>query len=138
MLGDPSAITGRYTMNEQTAFQAGLSFFYSNWTHITVDWLHLFEHGFGKQNEFLSETTPYIGAGLVAVISSLDRGASRRTRYFDTSDSNLALGIRVPFGAEWRAPRFPVGVFAEIAPGLTILPGTYAFIQLGIGARYYF
>lgn len=138
MLGDPSAITGRYTVDTKTAYQGGVSFFYKDWTQLYFDWLHLFENGFGKQTEFISQTTPYIGAGAVAVLTSSDRSVSRRSRYFDSSDETIAIGVRVPIGAEWRPAQFPIGVFVELAPGLTILPGTYAFLQLGIGARYYF
>ncbi len=139
ILGEPSAITARYNLDKVRAIDGGISFFYSRWTLLYIDGLYQFQGAFGRANSFFAQTTPYIGLGGVLVISDLPRRESRRERYFSDSDStDLAFGLRIPLGAEWRAVTAPIGVFAEIAPGLTILPGTNSFIQLGIGARFYF
>ena len=139
MLGDPNAITARYDMDSVRAIQGGLSFFYSNWTMAYVDGLYKFEGAFGRNNAFFAQTTPYIGLGGVFVFSNYARYESRRDRYFSTSDnSSFAFGLRVPLGMEWRPVTAPIGVFLELAPGLTILPGTFGFMQIGIGARFYF
>ena len=135
VLGDPSAITARYDFSSEKAIDGGLSFFSNDWVLVYVDGLYKFNDGFGHSHSFFAQTTPYIGAGAVIVSSS----KSRHDRYFSGSDSaNFALGIRVPLGAEWKPTRVPVGVFAEVSPGLVIIPGTYGFLQAGIGARYYF
>ena len=134
-LGDPSAVSGRYDYADDKAIDAGLSFFSNNWFLVYADGLYKFQDGFGHSHSFFAQTTPYIGGGLVAVSSS----SSRHDRYFSGSDNaNFALGFRIPLGAEWRPVRIPIGVFVEVAPGLVIIPGTYSFLQAGIGARYYF
>jgi hypothetical protein len=139
MLGEPSALTARYDKDNVRAIQGGLAFFYSSWTLLYIDGLYKFDGALGKGNAFFAQTTPYVGLGGVFVWSSLRRWESRRERYFSTSDdSNFALGLRVPLGMEWRAATAPIGAFIELAPGLTILPGTFGFMQIGIGARFYF
>jgi hypothetical protein len=64
---------------------------------------------------------------------------NRGDRYFaDNSSAAFALGMRIPFGLEWRPSEAPLGVFVELAPGLTLIPGTSSFFQGDIGIRYYF
>ena len=46
--------------------------------------------------------------------------------------------IRIPLGAEWNPRSAPIGVYAELAPGIGLAPGTFGFVEGGIGARFYF
>ena len=52
--------------------------------------------------------------------------------------SDLGLGIRVPFGMAYQFEGSPVDIFAEIAPGLSLLPDLAFYFGGGIGARYFF
>lgn len=139
VLGDPSALTGRYNLGGARAVDGGLAFALDRWVLVYGDYLHLFPGAFGRQAAFLAQTTPYLGIGGMLVISSKSEAEVRKERYFDEdSSSRVGLGLRVPIGAEWRPRSLPIGVFLELAPGLTIFPGTSGFLQGGLGARFYF
>ena len=51
--------------------------------------------------------------------------------------NDFLIGIRVPIGAQWWLTN-EFELFAEIAPGLAILPATEFDISGGIGLRYHF
>ena len=48
------------------------------------------------------------------------------------------FGARLPLGLSYLFPTVPIELFAEVAPGLSILPATNADISGGFGVRYYF
>ena len=50
----------------------------------------------------------------------------------------LGLGVRVPFGVEWKVADPPIGVFVEVVPVIAIVPQTTGIFQAGLGIRYYF
>ncbi len=53
------------------------------------------------------------------------------------ANDNLQLGARVPFGLRYFvAPR--VELFAEVVPGMRVIPDTGFDIDGGIGVRFYF
>ena len=137
ILGEPTGLTVKYDASAETAYDAGLSFDLSRWILVYGDYQHKFGniiHG-GPSAVLI----PYIGVGGVLVVSNRSDYETRGYRYFDSGKSaSVALGVRVPFGIEWRPEDLPLDVFAEIAPGITIIPGTYVFAQGGIGARYFF
>lgn len=67
----------------------------------------------------------YVGAG-----AKLEFSAGPR-------DETIA-GIRVPVGVSVQWINHPVEVFAEIAPGVEVVPSTEFDLMGGIGVRYYF
>jgi hypothetical protein len=139
ILGEPTGITGKYFMNQDYAIDGGLSFDFARWFLVYGDWLYHMRGGFGSRTEVAAATTPYFGLGGLVVVSTKSDFDIHRERYFtDSSANKIAMGLRIPIGIEWRAPTIPLGIFAEIVPGITIIPGTYGFIQGGIGARFYF
>jgi hypothetical protein len=139
VIGEPTGLTAKYRMNSEQAFDIGLSFDVSHWFLIYSDWLYHFPGGFGNKAPFFQQTTPYIGIGGLLIFSNRDEWETRHWRYYSTtSSSRTAVGVRIPLGAEWRAPSIPLGVFVELVPGLVIVPATDGFFQAGIGARFYF
>jgi hypothetical protein len=139
LIGDPTAITFKYDLDSIRSINGGLSFDLNRWTLIYVDGIYHYPNAFGRPNPFVAQLTPYLGVGGLIVISNRSEFERRRDRYFnDERDGSLALGMRIPLGIEWRPPAFPIGVFLELAPGLTIIPGTYGFVQGGLGARFFF
>ena len=48
------------------------------------------------------------------------------------------IGARLPLGIAYLFPSVPIELFAEVAPGLSILPATNADVSGGFGVRYYF
>jgi hypothetical protein len=52
--------------------------------------------------------------------------------------SDFALGARIPVGIAYHFEGAPVEIFAELAPGLALLPEISFYFGGGIGVRYYF
>jgi hypothetical protein len=137
ILGEPTALNLKYDSDELTAFDAGLSFNFDKWLLLYGDYQYKFP-GVFSNHRGLSQITPYVGVGLVVVVSNRSIDETRHYQYFtDSTSSKFALGIRIPVGFEWR-PSLPIGLFAEVAPGIAVIPGTIAFFEGGVGIRYYF
>jgi hypothetical protein len=136
ILGAPTALTGKYYMGREEAIDFGLAFDFDDYILLYGDYLAHFPGGFGRSSQFVSELVPYIGIGPVLVLDADDR--RRNDKYFADSDDDFGLGVRIPLGIEWMAPRFPLGIALEIVPGMIVIPGTDAFIQGGVAFRYYF
>lgn len=136
LLGSPSAISGKYWLNSKTAIDAGLSFGLSQYYTIYSDYLLHFPGGFGSRDHFVSQLIPYIGVGGVLGIVTEDRATE--DNYVGKKSGSAGLGVRVPIGIEWKSQQPSLGVFVEIAPGLSIMPKTDMFVNGGVGIRYYF
>ncbi len=136
ILGEPTALTVKYDATEETAYDAGLAFNLDRWILVYGDYHYKFANILRSHPGTL---VPYLGVGGVLVVSNKSELETRGFRYFDSSKSStVAAGLRIPFGIEWRPDQIPIGVFAELAPGITIIPGTYVFVQGGIGIRFFF
>lgn len=139
MLGEPSALTGKFIADSRVAYDMGLSFSFDRWFLVYGDWLYQVPGAFGRQNAFVARLSPYLGIGGVFIASQRSEYERRGERYFKSAGTNsIALGPRFPLGLEWRPASVPVGVFIELAPGITIVPATTAFFQGGFGARFFF
>lgn len=137
ILGEPSGISGKYWLDNRAAIDGALAFSFDNYFMLYSDYLYHFPGAFGHSNEFVSRLTPYIGIGVMLLVETEDTGAKGRT-YFQSNQGSAGLGVRIPLGMEWRPADPHLGVFAELAPGLGIVPATFGFLQGGIGIRYYF
>ena len=137
VLGDPTAITAKYWNSSNTAYDFGLSFFSGSYVSFYSDYLWHYP-GYWKSatNHFVASLTPYVGIGGIVVIAQSSR--ANNDHLLGTSSGSLGIGVRVPFGCEWRPTQPPIGVFAEIAPGMSIIPNTAILVQIGLGVRYYF
>lgn len=139
ILGTPTAITGKYDLSSRNAVDVGLSFFYSYSALVYSDYQWKFPGRFGNKNKFFSQTTPYIGVGGgIYSWNSYARYGDRPWGWNTNDSSGVGLYGRVPLGAEWLPKNPPLGVFAEVAPGLALLPGMGITFDIGVGARYYF
>ena len=97
----------------------------------------LFYGGFyTNSSEFVTQLTPYLGGGLTIALASETRAGEDRT-WFKRGET-FGIGIRVPGGIEWRAPKPPIGIYVELAPGISVISRTAFLFQGGVGARYYF
>jgi hypothetical protein len=131
-IGEPSAITGKYWLDGRSAVDFGVSF---NLEHYLLIYSDYDMHWPGAFGGGAHELAPYLGIGGIMIFSN-DR-YWHDNRYY-SRDTSLALGLRIPLGIEWLPRGAPIGVFAEIAPGLTIIPATWGFFTGAIGARFYF
>lgn len=130
ILGQPSGLVAKFFTNKTQAIDLGLAYSMGGYFQAYVDELFHFFGAFSGSNKSMNPLTPYLGIG--AVFSSY--APSSGYIYYNSP----GLGVRVPLGLEWRFGRPDIGVFAEIAPGLTVIPATYGFVMGGVGIRFYF
>jgi hypothetical protein len=106
--------------SEKTALDAAVawSFAGDGWLHVHADFLI---HNYDLISVSQGSLPVYFGLGAYVGLSS-----------------DLSLGARVPFGIAYQFEEAPVEVFAEIVPGLTLLPGIDFYMGGGIGVRYFF
>jgi hypothetical protein len=136
ILGEPTGFTGKVWLQPHQAVDAGLAFSFDNYVLLYSDYLFHFPGLFGSSTDFLRQLQPYAGVGGELIISEDSSRGS--TTYYSSSGSSVGFAFRVPLGAEWLVPTAPIGIFAELVPGVGIVPGTYGFLQGGVGARWYF
>jgi hypothetical protein len=134
VLGEPSGLTGKYMVESAQAIDGGIAFSFQNFFLFWADYVWEFPALFGQSSDFVRRLTPYVGVGGIMLIST----RAGNTLFGATAGSSLGLGLRVPFGVEYIFNKVPIGIYAEIAPGVGIIPGTFGFLFGGIGARYYF
>ncbi len=136
IIGAPSAVTAKYMMTPSAAFDVGIAFSVSDYFLIYGDYLYHFVDAFGKGSRFASQLTPYVGVGGIVVVTNSTR--SDDDKFFGKNSGAFGVGVRIPVGLEWRPSKPTLGIFLEVAPGLSIIPKTTGFFQGGVGARYYF
>jgi hypothetical protein len=133
ILGQPTGFTGKFWIAPNQAVDAGLAWTLDSFFLIYGDYLLHFHGAFGTSDDFLRRLEPYAGVGAVLFIQETPNG-----KYFTSNGDSTGLGVRIPLGAEWLMRTAPLGFYAEIVPGMGVVPSTFAFVQGGIGARYYF
>ncbi|MGK5084134.1 DUF3996 domain-containing protein [Bdellovibrionota bacterium FG-1] len=136
IIGEPSGLSAQYFFNPERALDGGLAYSFNSFIFIFSDYLFHFPGVFGHGPRVPRDLSPYLGVGGVLLASTTSN--RKEGRYFTDQGSSVGLGIRLPFGLEWRPIRSPLEVFLEIAPGLGVIPSTFGFIEGGIGLRYYF
>lgn len=136
LLGDPSAVTGKYWLNQQEAIDAGIAFSFSDSFLLYADYLFHYPGAFKQNNKFINELSPYIGVGGLMAMTSSNR--DNADRFYGRTSGSFGLAVRVPLGIEWQLPKPSIGVFVEFVPGLSLVPSTSGLIQGGLGIRYYF
>jgi hypothetical protein len=119
MIGEPTGISAKLWTGEKTALDAGVawSFVGSGYMRIHSDLLwhnYILDMDQGK-------LPVYYGIGAKLLLAS-----------------ELGVGIRVPVGLVYLFESAPVDMFAELVPGLDLLPGTGFGMDAAIGVRYFF
>jgi hypothetical protein len=135
ILGNPSAVTAKYFMDDQAAIDGGLSFDLDDYVLLYGDYLYHYPELFAK-TEIVNILVPYFGVGGVFVITTDNRRDDKG--YLGNDSGSFGLAVRIPIGVEWKPKKPTIGVFAELAPGLAIIPDMDGFVQGGVGIRYYF
>ncbi len=122
ILGEPTGITGKYLLSDDSAIDAGAGWQTSgdDRIHVYADYLYhindLFDVGTGSLPLFF-------GAGL---------------RFISIEDDDDEFGIRLPVGLEYIFPKLPIRIFGEVVPVLDLTPDTEFDLDAGIGIRYFF
>lgn len=132
VLGDPSAVSGKYRLDSKRAIDMGLGWDSGSNLMIFADYLLHYPEWLASVGHN-TKLMPYIGVGGLLKVYSDDNDRRR-----DNSDSSMRLTFRIPVGVEWLPREFPVGLFVELVPGLRIYPSTSSDFGAGVGARFYF
>ncbi len=122
MFGEPTGLSFKGWISESSAIDGGLgwSFVNEGSLHIHVDYLYHFYSVFDTPKIPL-----YLGVG--------GRIKLKNTKH----DSDMRLGVRIPFGISYQFTEVPVDVFLEIAPVLDLNPSTGGSVNGALGVRYY-
>jgi hypothetical protein len=120
VFGEPTGLSAKVWTGDKTAIDGALAWSFAGpgYLHLHTDFL---VHNFDLIDVSEGQLPFYFGIGA----------------YLDFA-SNLGLGIRIPIGLAYHFDSAPLEIFAEIAPGLSLLPGTDFYLGGGIGIRYYF
>lgn len=130
-IGTPSHISYQYNMNEQEAFNLGLSYDSDHFVYVAGDY-HWLIPSFGRP--FI---TPYVGIGAFVAVHARSYDDSKHD-YYGVSNPNTVVAARIPFGLEFRPKDVPLTVFGELGPSLTVAPNTAGFFQIALGVRFRF
>lgn len=120
VLGEPTGITAKVWGEGGLAADAAVawSFLGDSSLYIHTNALYHFRVIDTATDNFI---TPYVGGGV-------------SFRFED----DLNMGLRIPVGVSWLLSVLPVEIFAEIAPGVGLIPETDFELGAGLGARFYF
>lgn len=134
IFGDPTSITGKTYTNSQNAIDYGLSFFNGDYTLLYSDYLI---HQTGVLRiQGLEQAITYYGVGGIFVLSNTSRASN--SGFLGKSSGSFGIGARVPIGILTKLHLFPIEVFGELVPSISILPTTSLFFEYGVGLRYFF
>lgn len=118
ILGQPSGVLAAVSLHERLRLDFGAAWSWNDWWMILADC---------KFRDYLTPSSlhlaGYYGLGVYGGSSNAHEGI---------------LGIRVPFGVDYRFPYTNFEVFGEVVPGLEMVPETRARLQAGIGVILWF
>jgi hypothetical protein len=120
VFGEPTGLSAKVWSSDNTAIDGALAWSFAGpgFLHIHTDFLI---HNFDLIDVSEGALPVYFGVGA-----------------FVNFAADLGLGIRVPLGLAYHFDSAPLEIFAEIVPGLSLLPATDFYLGGGIGIRYYF
>ncbi len=136
ILGSPTAILGHLQSNDKNSYQLGLAFSVDDAFLIYGDYLFHYPGVIKTTEPFINSLIPYFGLGGVFVFTTNDR--RNDDGYFGKKEGSFGMGVRVPFGIEWRGKNPPLRIYFEMAPGISIFPETEAEFMGGVGLKYSF
>ena len=120
VLGEPTGLTFK-TNNLVVGIGWSFSSGVDNRIDATIDWWLI-------NKDFVEMLNWYLGVGAKVGI---------KTNQGNDNTDVLGVGIRVPIGVQWWLTN-EFELFAEIAPGISLIPDTSFDVGAGIGLRYYF
>ncbi|MFN1834827.1 hypothetical protein AB2B38_006150 [Balneola sp. MJW-20] len=120
MLGEPSGITLKKWNNQRSAFDVGVAWSFSgNNDALLLQGDYLIHNWFNDIDE--GRLAWYYGIGGRVVFAN-----------------DAVVGARIPIGLNYLISDQPIGLFAEVAPILDLVPDTEFNGNGAIGIRYYF
>lgn len=139
IFGEPTGLTLKYWNSHTTAINFGVTYSFGNYFVFLADYLWHFPTAFSSatRGKISSEFVPYVGIGAELFVGNSPYSSLNRRYFFFNSDNSIALGARIPLGIEFMPRSAPLGIFAEIVPGIGLVPGVFGFLQGGVGVRFY-
>jgi len=128
MVGEPTAVTGKYFINKNSALDAGLGLSILNngiWLH--SDYIYQLWDVFDTTQDL----PVYFGAG--AVLHNREIKNDNKDK-----ESKLDFGPRVLVGVEFHPEKYRFSFFGEVALNFFILHEIEIAPGLALGVRYYF
>lgn len=129
-LGWPTGFTGKWWFADQhgVAFGAGIGGFSWVGGHVDYQWTPTLLY----QSDDIA-VAPYLGFGAFGglfptIYTPFARAASAVV---------FALGVEVPMGVAINVGAYPLDIFVELAPGLSVLPNLGVGSRAMAGARWY-
>lgn len=121
MIGEPTGVSLKQWMTEQTALDAAAAWSFEN------------EGAFHAHMDYLVHRPGLAEADAGRVL--LYAGIGGRVKA-EADDSRI--GVRIPLGVDYVFAGPPLDVFFEVVPVLDVAPETDFRVNGGIGVRYYF
>lgn len=122
ILGDPAGLSIKGWINDVHAYDVAIS---SSSGRRDKRYIHgdYLRHDYTLINISGGDLPVYYGIG---------------ARVLDQDNKKTEAGLRIPVGLDYLSNRYPVSVFAEIAPRLDLTPDTDFKIDAAVGIRYRF
>jgi hypothetical protein len=118
ILGEPTGLSLKKWTSQRGAFDVGVGWSISTeYLHVHADYLVHFMNAIGVNQ---GQLPLYLGLG--ASLNLTD---------------NTQFGARVPLGINYIFGDVPLDLFAEIAPGLRLVPDTHFMLEGGVGIRFW-
>lgn len=136
MLGDPSGLSAKSWLDGERAIDFGLAYALDSYLTFNADYLvhsASLATTLRTQEPAFRKMRAYAGIGGAIYFSTNNSGS--RTGFRQNGNS-MGVAVRVPLGIEWMLS--PVGIFAELIPGVGLLPSTFGMFGGTVGVRYYF
>lgn len=133
LLGDPTGLTARYSTDADTRIHGAFAYDFGDGFTALGDYIRVFSDAQFLPPNLRGVLHPYMGVGLVAGVAKV----SDNPNTTEIEETAFRMGIRVPLGFEWKPSSGDIGVFVEVAPGLSLISKTDVLIQGGIGIVYY-
>ncbi len=131
VVGEPTGLSFKKFVNRTNAFQAGVAWSFHRENRIPpfsgpqrgFFYFHLdyLKHFYLTSSSSAVQIPVYVGVGGFAVMRNDDP----------------ILGLRIPFGIAVHFGSFPMDVFLEAVPTLSLVPGTNFYGGVAAGLRFY-
>jgi hypothetical protein len=136
-VGGPIVVTGKYWLSEANALDFGMAL---NKNDYAILGTYLYHFEMNANTVASRRMAPYVGAGFyLDPNEEQDRNVFSNDRDTDNDKGDeVGFGLRIPVGIEYLPTEVPMGLFAEITPGLALTPTADGFVNVSAGGRYYF
>lgn len=119
IVGEPTGLSIKFNAGGQSGLALAAA-----WNSGRSDSIYLHGDYVFHNYSILSSASPNL---------SLYYGLGAKARFLSNFGN---LGIRVPLGIDFNFKEAPLNIFAEVVPGLTIIPGTSFNVDGAVGIRF--